>query len=142
MHGVRAHELGLLAVIRVRGGLMASRPVGQRLPKLVQSGTNSRLDRSERLLQPRRHLGVRQLGEERSLDRLSLVRREDPQGGSQRPALLLELQASWSQPPRSSPWSVRPGSTRFCRCSKRNRSMALERAWFMIHPRTVPFPAS
>src|SRR5688572_26524491 len=65
---------------------------GQRLPKLVQTGTNSCLDGSERLIQPRRHFGIRQFGKKRGLDRLSLVRREGRQGTSQYPALLLELE--------------------------------------------------
>src|SRR5205823_1461951 len=66
----------------------------QRLPQLVQAGTDSCLDRAERLIQPRRHLGMRQFGEERRLDRLSLERREDRERVSQRAALLLELENS------------------------------------------------
>ncbi len=72
--------------------LMASSPPAQRLPKLVKSGTDSRLDGAERLIQPRRDFGMRQFGEERGLDRLLLVRREDRQGILQRPSLLLELE--------------------------------------------------
>ena len=34
------------------------------------------------------------------------------------------------------------GSTRFLRWSCRNRSIARDRAWFMIQPRTVPLLAS
>src|SRR6266852_4938322 len=72
--------------------LMASSPPAQRLPKLVKSGTDSRLDGAERLIQPRRDFGMRQFGKERGLDRLSLVRREHRQGISERPGLLLELE--------------------------------------------------
>ena len=65
---------------------------GERLPELRQSGADSRLDRSERLIQPCRHLVIRQLGKECGLDRLSLLRREDRQGLSQEAALLLEVE--------------------------------------------------
>ena len=56
---------------------------GQRLSKLVQSGSDSRLYRSERLVQPCCHFGIRQFREECRLDRLSLVFRQDGQGGAE-----------------------------------------------------------
>ena len=59
----------------------------ERLPKFRQSRTDSRLDGAERLLEPCCHFGIRQLGEERSLDRDSFVRCQDGQGVAQQPAL-------------------------------------------------------
>ena len=65
---------------------------GQRLSELCQSGAHACLDGSERLIQLRRHFAIRQLGEERGLDRLALVRREDLQGLSQEAALLPDVE--------------------------------------------------
>jgi hypothetical protein len=56
----------------------------------VQSGPDSRLYRAERLVQPRSYLGIRQLREERRLDRVSLAGREDSQRAAQGLCLLLE----------------------------------------------------
>src|ERR671925_34636 len=65
---------------------------GERVPQLVQSGTNPSLDGAERLIQSRSHFGVRQFGEEGGFNRLSFVRREHRERGLQRPALLFELE--------------------------------------------------
>src|SRR5262249_48302852 len=67
------------------------RVCGERLPQFVQSRTNARLDRAERLIQPRRGFGMRKPAEERRFDRLALVRRERRQCRAQRLALLAQL---------------------------------------------------
>src|SRR5262249_29582878 len=64
---------------------------GQRLSKLVQPGPDSRPDRLQGLLPPKRDLGMGQLREERALDRLPLFRREGVERSAQRPALVREF---------------------------------------------------
>ena len=127
-----------------RGGsiLSSSGPqcLGERLSELCQSGADSCLHGSERLIQLCCCFGIRHLGEKCGLDSLSLVRREDLQGLSQEVALLLERRRPRRGHSKPSPEVDRPHDrlTRFFRWSNRNRSIALDRAWFMIHPMTGP----
>src|SRR5687767_13609773 len=62
----------------------------QSFAELMQSGPDSRFYCSERLIQPLGDAGIRQFGEERRLDCLSLVGRENLQRGANRLALLLK----------------------------------------------------
>ena len=89
LQGVQEHSLRviLLVLVSTLNSWFLHCP-RERLAEFHQSRTDSCLHSSERLIQLRRHLVIRQLGEERGLDDLSLLRCQDRQGLSQevRPA--------------------------------------------------------
>ena len=141
LQGVQAHRVPMvpLVVARCRAHEPVDRP-GQRLSELAQPGTDSCLDGSDGLIQPVRRFDIGQLREERGLDRLSLFRGELPAGpraGGVPAPPCRTPRAGRGRPPAAA--ARPPGSpTRFFRCSYRNRSIARERAWFMIQPTTEP----
>jgi len=81
-------------------------------------------------------------GEKRRFDRLPLVRRERRQRCAQSLALPRSSSTSLGSAAISACGCSAPPLLRFFRLSKRKRSIARERAWFMIQPSTVPFAAS
>ena len=85
---------------------------------------------------------MRKPGEECRFDCLALARREHRQGRAQRLALLAQLDDVARIGSRLGQQLHIAAVLRFFRFSKRRRSIARERAWFMIQPSTVPFAAS
>src|SRR5689334_4125830 len=108
----------------------------------MQSRADAGLYGAERLVQPLRGFGMRKSAEKRRFDCLALVGRQGRQRGAQRFALLAQFDDVLGIGSLLGQRLHIVGAAAFFRFSKRSRSSARDRAWFMIQASTVPWAGS